>query len=247
MEFKILRNKMKNGLNVKLSEDFRTVEIEELGKANISYSNIRQNEIGINFLEISQYANNFLSSKKFLDDALNINLSDSTNIKISISDDDQKRIKNFINKKFELFENDLLEGKIDIYLCILKESNRNLFTVNREELSNRYNININDVHMFYYSLLEEKYKLNPNHFSGKDGDKITQDILFKIKKNQEFKIKKDKEKAAIFEKARLTNEKQLLSKWSEECNDENEDCDIDNCYMYAMPDGSTKIERIHTY
>ena len=56
-----------------------------------------------------------------------------------------------------------------------------------------------------------------------------------------------KEIHAIFEKAKATGEKQLLNKWCEYCNDKNEDCNIDTIHAYAMPDGSVKTERCHTW
>lgn len=68
-------------------------------------------------------------------------------------------------------------------------------------------------------------------------------------KEQKLKLKSEKEAriSAIFAKARATGEKQILNKWSEECNDPEESCDIDNIIEYAMPDGTVKTERHHTY
>lgn len=56
-----------------------------------------------------------------------------------------------------------------------------------------------------------------------------------------------KKEAAIFAKAKETGEKQILKNWSEECNDHEEECNIDNIVVYAMPDGSRKEERHHTW
>ncbi len=58
---------------------------------------------------------------------------------------------------------------------------------------------------------------------------------------------KEDNKAAIFIKAKASGEKQILNQWSEECNDKEESCDIDNIIEYAMPDGSIKTERHHTW
>jgi hypothetical protein len=49
------------------------------------------------------------------------------------------------------------------------------------------------------------------------------------------------------EKAKTTGEPQLVCSWSEDCDDPNEDCSCDNCYEYAMPDGTFKTERHHTW
>jgi hypothetical protein len=54
-------------------------------------------------------------------------------------------------------------------------------------------------------------------------------------------------KAAIFRTARETGEKQIISEWSEECCDREEECDIDNHHIYALPDGSTEHRWNHTW
>jgi hypothetical protein len=61
------------------------------------------------------------------------------------------------------------------------------------------------------------------------------------------KAEKEAKRQAIFDKAKETGEKQLLRQWSDECNDPNESCDIDTVYEWAMPDGTTKVERHHTW
>ena len=57
----------------------------------------------------------------------------------------------------------------------------------------------------------------------------------------------EKRIAEIFTKAKLAGKKQVLSKWSEECNDANEQCEVDNIVVYAMPSGDEVIERNHTW
>lgn len=69
---------------------------------------------------------------------------------------------------------------------------------------------------------------------------LMQPVLDKIQEKNE-KVQR------VFKKAKETGEKQLLVQWSEECNDPEESCNIDNCYKYAMPDGSIKTERYHTW
>lgn len=58
---------------------------------------------------------------------------------------------------------------------------------------------------------------------------------------------KEAKRQAIFNKAKETGEPQLLRQWMDKCNDRNEECSVDNVYEYAMPDGTTKIERYHTW
>ena len=64
------------------------------------------------------------------------------------------------------------------------------------------------------------------------------------KKNQEKTENKIKD---IFKKAAETGVKQEIRHWSEECNDPREACDIDIVTEYAMPDGTTKVVRSHTW
>jgi len=61
------------------------------------------------------------------------------------------------------------------------------------------------------------------------------------------KIEKETRLNELFLKAKETGEKQEIKHWAEECNDEDEECNIDMIYLYAMPDGSIKEERSHTY
>lgn len=67
------------------------------------------------------------------------------------------------------------------------------------------------------------------------------------KKKQEREAQKQKEIEEKFKQARKTGEKVELERWNAECDDPSEACDIDIVVKYAMPDGSTKIERYHTY
>lgn len=81
--------------------------------------------------------------------------------------------------------------------------------------------------------------------------KIVQESKKNIDKKAEEKAAAEKKeaerRASIFNKARQTGEKQVLKIWSEPCNDPREECNIDNIILYAMPDGSTKTVRVHTW
>ena len=52
---------------------------------------------------------------------------------------------------------------------------------------------------------------------------------------------------SFFEVAKKTGIKQKIQSLSEECNDSNEDCSLDIITVYAMPDGTKKVERNHTW
>ena len=57
----------------------------------------------------------------------------------------------------------------------------------------------------------------------------------------------DQERQAKFDEARETGKPVLLQKWTEPCNDPREECSLDIVQQYAMPDGSVKTERNHTW
>lgn len=59
--------------------------------------------------------------------------------------------------------------------------------------------------------------------------------------------KKADSRIAKFDEAKRTGKPVILRQWSDECNDPNEECDIDNITEYAMPDGTTKTTRTHTW
>ncbi len=57
----------------------------------------------------------------------------------------------------------------------------------------------------------------------------------------------DAARQAKFERARKTGRPVLLAQWTEPCNDPREECSLDIVQQYAMPDGSVKTERNHTW
>ncbi len=57
----------------------------------------------------------------------------------------------------------------------------------------------------------------------------------------------EQKRQAKFDEARKTGRPVLLQRWSEPCNDPREECSMDIVRQYAMPDGSVKTERNHTW
>ena len=47
--------------------------------------------------------------------------------------------------------------------------------------------------------------------------------------------------------AKQTREMQVIDKWMEECNDPKEECNTDLVTAYAMPNGTKKFVRNHTW
>jgi len=80
--------------------------------------------------------------------------------------------------------------------------------------------------------------------------------LVKTAKKELVKIEKEKEEKEVarkaelekkFEEAKRTGQKVEIRRWTTDCNNPNEECDLDVIVEYAMPDGSTKTERYHTW
>ena len=77
--------------------------------------------------------------------------------------------------------------------------------------------------------------------------------VYKEKKKKVHIAKEEEEKKEDdgikkkFEEAKQTGKPQQLNRWMDECNDENEDCSLDEIIIFAMPDGTTKEKRFHTW
>ena len=57
----------------------------------------------------------------------------------------------------------------------------------------------------------------------------------------------DAARQAKFDEARETGKPVLLKTWSEECSDPGEECNLDMVTQYAMPDGTIRTGRQHTW
>jgi hypothetical protein len=58
---------------------------------------------------------------------------------------------------------------------------------------------------------------------------------------------KAEERLAKFAEAKRTGKRVELRSWMDDCNDPREQCSLDHVTEYAMPDGTTKIVRQHTW
>lgn len=58
---------------------------------------------------------------------------------------------------------------------------------------------------------------------------------------------KEEARQAKFDEAKRTGQRVELRSWMDDCNDPREECSLDHVTEYAMPDGTTKIERQHTW
>jgi len=78
-------------------------------------------------------------------------------------------------------------------------------------------------------------------------EKITNIVVEKTTKENNSKQAEEIRVNNLFELAKQTGEKQLISKWMENCNDPKEECSTDLCCLWAMPDGNKKVTRNHTW
>jgi len=61
------------------------------------------------------------------------------------------------------------------------------------------------------------------------------------------KMAKIDKRSRAFAEANRTGNPVVLRSWSEDCDGSTEECDIDNITQYAMPDGSIKTTRNHSW
>jgi len=66
-------------------------------------------------------------------------------------------------------------------------------------------------------------------------------VAAKQKETEKARIK------GIFESAAKTGEKQVVERYTDDCDGSVHDCSFDNIVVYAMPDGTTKTVRTHCY
>ena len=99
-------------------------------------------------------------------------------------------------------------------------------------------------------VINPRFDLKTQEYHGYSADIVTHFELSlpSILKSKIEKRAKDQSRIIeLFNKAKETGERQLLKQWWEDCTDEEESCDIDILCEYAMPDGTTKIERTHCW
>lgn len=89
------------------------------------------------------------------------------------------------------------------------------------------------------------------YLTKEDVEKIVQaDKEIELRKLEEERLEKEneeKEIQAIFAKAKETGVKQVLYRGMVPCNDKKEECSCDVITVFAMPDGTEKKERQHTW
>ena len=88
------------------------------------------------------------------------------------------------------------------------------------------------------------YGLIPNQIIRQ---KITEIITSAIQEENKKEQEENNRINNLFEIAKQTREMQVIDKWMEECNDPKEECNTDLVTAYAMPNGTKKFVRNHTW
>jgi len=68
-----------------------------------------------------------------------------------------------------------------------------------------------------------------------------------LEEKQATSDEKAAKRTAIFAAAKETGKPVVLAHWMDDCNDPREECSTDSVTEYAMPDGTTEIQRSHTW
>lgn len=61
------------------------------------------------------------------------------------------------------------------------------------------------------------------------------------------KVEAEARRTAAFELARDLGQPAAIRSWTEGCNDPRQECSLDHVTEYAMPDGTVRLERTHTW
>lgn len=81
--------------------------------------------------------------------------------------------------------------------------------------------------------------------------KVAAEAMRRKEEKEQAKKERDeqrrKEIEAKFEEAKKTGKPVEINRWTEECSDPEEECDLDIVVEYALPDGRTEIKKFHTW
>jgi len=186
----------------------------------------------------------------------------SSHVYISISEDVYEKLKthaeNEINKhienekakKISYWEFCFDERMIDLFLYPYGTENEIIDVSARQDIQHKIALlqKINYVELVEKAekIKDARWKISNEKLNEIIDIEVEKEKQKELEKENKIKEQKEKEKEA-FRKARETGEKQLLQKTYVDCNDENEECNTDILYVYAMSDGNTKTERYHTW
>lgn len=239
--------KLKDTLYAEVMPDLKKVKIlnekeEEIGKGTISYASMRPDSFIINYIDYIKF--NDKGKKILKDNKVKIKYD---KIKFRIPEKSKNELKERFISIYEDFKNDILNKSIPIKINIAGVDNPHcVLSCDIDEYKG-----LNAWELCYYYFKEDlniyrAEKWINKEYKKQDAD-VTSLVINKIYEVNYKRQEKKEEFEKLFKKAKETNEKQLIYSRVEECNDSEKSCNIDQVYIYAMPDGSVDEERIHSY
>lgn len=90
-------------------------------------------------------------------------------------------------------------------------------------------------------------KLGEKFTYGQVEELVRPKLLEKSRIEYEKKLQKENEKKEKFEQAKRENKPIILYEYTTDCDGSTEECSVDIVRVLAMPDGTTKKSRSHTY
>lgn len=177
-------------------------------------------------------------------------------------DDYIKECSEILNKEREKFDSDLINN--NTLITVIFRLDRGYSIINKEQSNklsdfentlNKHRF-ILDNNILFNSYLENTefsdysisytYRINMADLI-EVMKKASEIISEKGKSKKERKLKEIQRIKKLFELAKETGKPQEIESYSDLCNDEKEECNIDIITIYAMPDGTKKKVREHTY
>jgi len=191
------------GIDATIEDDLRTVILEGLGRARLSYANNRPGQVIINYIETNPFdhktntAIDALLRERGHTDIIRKNKGKAGKAgdpyRFGLTDEQKKQIADEIDRRYSDFKNRLLAGKIEITAKSVGCDFPHLVLSVPESENWDY---------FYY-LTAEDYGIYDYYKWGKasDGDTVTEEVIAKIKeidqKRQQEADKKARVEAAI--------------------------------------------------
>lgn len=206
------------GVTAIISDNFKSVELVGIGKAEVSYANLRPNSVIVNRIETNPF--DVETNQKILDlmkengldtkavkvkkdkagKITKIGVSDLCGFQFGLTDEQKKEIAVAYNAVCERFYIDFFAGKISVKVSIVGcDWPHAVLSVGREKYEGVSMWNL------AYPLLEEKFHIYEAHNwlpreKQVDGIDVTTDVLAEIVKVQRNKLAEDEKNAADYKR-----------------------------------------------
>jgi len=275
-EMELIIAKSLGGLKAVVQDDFKKVDIQDVGRGYISYASRKEEkqEVIINNIEV--YDDETKKRISELARKKGIEVDEKSPVEFILTDEQKRMIKEEILKRYNEKKEQALQKIVELLKddTVIKVHEYNI----PSDAGLQYYFSIKDVKLsefeekilqiamkditqalrwkeaIYATILEKEYLEKEDipssglntvyYFYYKDLKEFAVEVNKEIEeKEREYNEKRQKK----FDEAKETGKPVELYSYCEDCNDENEDCDIDTITVYAMPDGTVKEERSHNW